>query len=96
MQADLRPCVSPLRPAPLPPPGRQQIYTQHHMQTAGQPFRTLCYNVLAQIYATKQMYPYCELWALSWSFRKKAILREILQHNADIICLQVRPLPSWR
>eukprot|EP00479_Gromia_sphaerica_P010633 TRINITY_DN494_c0_g1_i1.p1 TRINITY_DN494_c0_g1~~TRINITY_DN494_c0_g1_i1.p1 ORF type:complete len:217 (+),score=29.41 TRINITY_DN494_c0_g1_i1:498-1148(+) len=46
------------------------------------------YNVLAEIYATQQLYPYCPLRALSWSYRRNNILREILTYNADIICLQ--------
>jgi CCR4-NOT transcription complex subunit 6 len=35
----------------------------------GARFRIVTYNVLAEIYATQQQYPYCDLWALSWEFR---------------------------
>lgn len=32
----------------------------------GMRFRLCSYNVLAEIYATQQAYPYCDFWALSW------------------------------
>ncbi|OQR82903.1 carbon catabolite repressor protein [Achlya hypogyna] len=51
-------------------------------------FRVLSYNVLAEIYATRQMYPYCPMWALNWSFRKQLLKRELQLYNADILCLQ--------
>ncbi|RHY30748.1 hypothetical protein DYB32_006216 [Aphanomyces invadans] len=51
-------------------------------------FRILSYNVLAEIYATRQMYPYCPMWALNWSFRKQLLQRELQLYNADILCLQ--------
>jgi CCR4-NOT transcription complex subunit 6 len=34
------------------------------------------------------MYHYCPPWALSWAYRKQALLREILHQRADIVCLQ--------
>lgn len=48
----------------------------------------MCYNVLCDKYATRQMYGYCPSWALSWEYRKKAILDEIRHYSADIISLQ--------
>lgn len=48
----------------------------------------MCYNVLCDKYATRQMYGYCPNWALSWDYRKKVIIEEIRNYNADIICLQ--------
>ena len=35
----------------------------------GARFRVVSYNVLAEIYATQQQYPYCDFWALSWDYR---------------------------
>jgi CCR4-NOT transcription complex subunit 6 len=35
----------------------------------GARFRVVTYNVLAEIYATQQQYPYCDFWALSWDYR---------------------------
>jgi CCR4-NOT transcription complex subunit 6 len=26
----------------------------------------MCYNILAEIYTTRTLYPYCPLWALAW------------------------------
>lgn len=48
----------------------------------------MCYNVLCDKYATRQMYSYCPSWALSWDYRKKGILDEIRHYAADIINLQ--------
>lgn len=52
-------------------------------------FTVMCYNVLCDKYATRQLYGYCPSWALSWDYRKKNIMQEILGCNADIISLQV-------
>jgi CCR4-NOT transcription complex subunit 6 len=48
----------------------------------------MCYNVLCDKYATRQFYGYCPPWALSWEYRKKAILDDIKTYNADVITLQ--------
>ena len=49
----------------------------------------MCYNVLCDKYATRQLYGYCPSWALTWEYRKKGIIEEIRHYNADIITLQV-------
>lgn len=51
-------------------------------------FTVMCYNILADKMATRQMYGYCPSWALNWDYRKKTILAEIRDHAADIIALQ--------
>ncbi|XP_058795090.1 CCR4-NOT transcription complex subunit 6-like [Phymastichus coffea] len=51
-------------------------------------FTVMCYNVLSDKYATRQMYGYCPSWALDWDYRKKGILDEIRHYAADIISLQ--------
>nr|CAD7574061.1 unnamed protein product [Timema californicum] len=51
-------------------------------------FTVMCYNVLCDKYATRQMYGYCPSWALTWEYRKKGILDEIRHYSADIISLQ--------
>ena len=48
----------------------------------------MCYNVLCDKYATRQFYGYCPAWALNWEYRKKVILEDIRNFNADIITLQ--------
>ena len=49
----------------------------------------MCYNVLCDKYCTRQQYGYCPSWALNWEYRKKGIMEEIRNYNADIISLQV-------
>lgn len=51
-------------------------------------FTIMCYNVLCDKYATRQYYGYCPAWALTWDYRKKAILEDIKTFNADVITLQ--------
>eukprot|EP00940_MAST-03C_sp_MAST-3C-sp2_P001335 g1335.t1 len=74
-------------PVPDPPPPRQTI--RHPQPLRGtSSIRIVSYNVLAEIYANKQMYPYCPLWALSWNFRKRNLMRQMSAFDADIYCLQ--------
>jgi len=51
-------------------------------------FTVMCYNVLCDRYATRNLYGYCPQWALNWEYRKKGILDEIRHYAADIITLQ--------
>jgi CCR4-NOT transcription complex subunit 6 len=51
-------------------------------------FTVMCYNVLCDKYATRQLYGYCPNWALAWDYRRKAIMDEIRHYTADIISLQ--------
>jgi len=52
-------------------------------------FNVMSYNILTDKLATRQLYGYCPSWALTWDYRKQAILKEILDSQADIIALQV-------
>lgn len=54
------------------------------------PFSIMSFNILAEIYATQEAFPYCESYALSWCYRRNRILETILEADADIVCLQVR------
>lgn len=74
-------------PAPTPP-RRNLVPVAHHDGAEGGRFTVLTYNVLADLYATSEMYNYTPSWALSWNYRRQNILKEIVQHNADILCLQ--------
>ncbi|KAJ3029784.1 UNVERIFIED_CONTAM: Glucose-repressible alcohol dehydrogenase transcriptional effector [Siphonaria sp. JEL0065] len=51
-------------------------------------FTVLCYNTLCDKYATPQTYAYTPTWALAWDYRKELIFHEIINYNADIVCLQ--------
>jgi CCR4-NOT transcription complex subunit 6 len=51
-------------------------------------FRVATYNLLAEIYATQQQYPYTDFWALSWEYRFQNLVAEILDASPDVLCLQ--------
>jgi len=55
-------------------------------------FTVMCYNVLCDKYATRQLYGYCPSWALNWQHRRRHIFEEIHHYGADIISLQVEKL----
>eukprot|EP00980_Cylindrotheca_fusiformis_P001545 scaffold350_cov133-Cylindrotheca_fusiformis.AAC.16 len=57
--------------ARAPDPVKRTIVTNKNGGGAGggARFRIVTYNVLAEIYATQQQYPYCDIWALSWDYR---------------------------
>ncbi len=62
---------------------------QAHLLAQGRiKLNILCYNVLAELYATAERHGYCPMWALAWSYRKVRIISEILAMSADLICLQ--------
>jgi len=50
--------------------------------------RVASYNVLAEIYATHQVYPHCPRFALNWPYRARRIVDEIAESDADVVCLQ--------
>jgi CCR4-NOT transcription complex subunit 6 len=62
--------------------------TAHALRRCRIGFTVLTYNVLAEIYATPDAYPYCASWALPWNYRRRNILRELLSYRADVMCLQ--------
>ncbi|KAI8919346.1 Endonuclease/exonuclease/phosphatase [Powellomyces hirtus] len=51
-------------------------------------FTVMCWNILSEKYATQSAYAYTPSWALNWDYRKDLLLQDILNYNADIICLQ--------
>lgn len=76
-------------PAPRPPQRPWILMDQPVDRTKPScMFTTMCYNVLCDKYATRQLYGYCPPWALSWDYRKQSILEELRAYNADIIALQ--------
>ncbi|XP_077378871.1 CCR4-NOT transcription complex subunit 6-like [Festucalex cinctus] len=76
-----------VHPEQLPP--RPWITLQERDQSAPTAaFTVMCYNVLCDKYATRQLYGYCPSWALSWEYRKKGIMEEINSCDADIVSLQ--------
>ncbi|WWC91929.1 uncharacterized protein L201_006881 [Kwoniella dendrophila CBS 6074] len=51
-------------------------------------FTVLTYNILCHSFAPGTTYSYTPSWALDWEYRKIALLNEIAQASADIVCLQ--------
>jgi CCR4-NOT transcription complex subunit 6 len=83
--------TQPTMPAPAPPLPRHVCpltSPEERLHLAQSPFKVVCYNVLADIYANRQIYPYCPTWALAWNYRRNNILRELLSYNSDLLCLQ--------
>ncbi|CAM8963736.1 unnamed protein product [Rhodiola kirilowii] len=84
-------------PAPSPTPRRLISITgadvtgrsdsEGRLSTSGT-FSVLSYNILADSYASNELYSYCPSWALSWPYRRQNLLREIVGYRADIVCLQ--------
>ncbi|KAL6539876.1 Carbon catabolite repressor protein 4 1 [Orobanche hederae] len=84
-------------PAPSPSPRRLIMLTgidfsgnltlDGHILSAGA-FTVLSYNILSEKYASSELYNYCPSWALSWTYRRQNLLREIIGYHADIVCLQ--------
>ena len=68
---------------------RLQPFRVH--QRAGA-LRVLTYNVLAELYSIGEVadkkYRSTPRWALSWAFRRRLLVQEILHYRADVICLQ--------
>ncbi|KAF8893561.1 Endonuclease/exonuclease/phosphatase [Infundibulicybe gibba] len=82
-------------PVPAPPPERvwKDLMNELERDTlASDPsvetFSVLCYNILCEKYATERLYGYTPAWALSWEYRKELILTEVMNYDADFLCLQ--------
>lgn len=69
------------------PPTRELVPIVPEQPRSGR-FNVLTYNVLADLYASAELYSYCPAWSLAWSYRRQNLVREILAYNADILCLQ--------
>lgn len=77
-------------PTPKEARTRRMISNGGHFNAEwlNQQFKVMNWNVLADLYASESVYPYCERWALSWTWRKHLILKELKSMAADIITLQ--------
>jgi CCR4-NOT transcription complex subunit 6 len=82
-------------PVPAPPPERTWRFLISNAERdalaadpATEKFSVLCYNILCEKYATERLYGYTPSWALSWDYRKELILTEVMNHDADFLCLQ--------
>ncbi|KAG5641853.1 hypothetical protein DXG03_004112 [Asterophora parasitica] len=82
-------------PVPTPPPARQWknlLSPAEENAVAADPhveiFTVLSYNILCEKYATERLYGYTPAWALTWDYRKELILTEVMNYDADFVCLQ--------
>ncbi|KAG2423839.1 hypothetical protein HXX76_014999 [Chlamydomonas incerta] len=81
-------CTARVRPAPNPPVRSMvQMVPPSQQSNAGR-FTILTYNLLADLYAKADFSNTCPPWCLHWHYRKRNLLRELLAHKADILCLQ--------
>ena len=82
--------TAPVLAAPRGPPKRHLVTTPspNSTVTTGARFRVVSYNILAELYATKQAYPYCDSWSLAWPYRRAMIEQEIEEAQGDVVCLQ--------
>jgi CCR4-NOT transcription complex subunit 6 len=83
-------------PVPSPPPERLWRFLQTEAERKAQDsdpstesFTLLSYNILCERAATSYLYGYTPSWALSWDYRKELILTEVMNYDADFLCLQV-------
>ena len=83
------------RPVPALPPERhwknlinqsedEALATDPNVET----FTVLSYNILCEKYATEQLCEHAPASVLSWEYRKELILAEVMNYNADFLCLQ--------
>ncbi|KAH6560185.1 hypothetical protein BASA60_000384 [Batrachochytrium salamandrivorans] len=77
-------------PVGTPPTDREWIVLDDDLNgsNTAESITVMCYNTLCQKYATPQSHAYTPSWALAWDYRKDLILQDILNYNADIVCLQ--------
>lgn len=89
---------------PPPPPARRRLCVRNEEviavdastsmrsggdgSSAAQALTVVTYNVLADLYALADTYPYCPSWALAWSYRRRNLLRDMRLLHADVYCLQ--------
>ncbi|EON98743.1 putative glucose-repressible alcohol dehydrogenase transcriptional effector protein [Phaeoacremonium minimum UCRPA7] len=83
-------------PVPLPPNPRRIITVQEDVAPHLERVKVLTWNILGERYATTQTYGYTPTGALSWDYRKEAILQEIRDRDADILCLQEVSIDAMR
>ena len=72
---------------------RRDWLFRRHQQNQDQHFRIMSYNLLADLYTTREvdqqlMYNFCQPQHIARTRRMPLLVYEILQHRPDILCLQ--------
>ncbi|KAJ3325959.1 Glucose-repressible alcohol dehydrogenase transcriptional effector [Boothiomyces sp. JEL0866] len=75
-------------PCPPQPADREWLEIEENTNNPSDSFTIMCYNTLCEKYASPATYGYTPNWALNWDYRKDLLIHEILNYNADIVCLQ--------
>jgi mRNA deadenylase 3'-5' endonuclease subunit Ccr4 len=57
--------------------------------------RLASWNLLAPAYSVPRKYPWCAPEFLDWDYRKSLIVPQLLQFDADILCLQEVQVDTW-
>lgn len=70
----------------------QRRFDSTNMTTANQEIRAVSYNILGESYAgskyAKQLYHHCPDHVLDMNYRQQLLTTELINYNADLICLQ--------
>ncbi|KAI0014927.1 glucose-repressible alcohol dehydrogenase transcriptional effector [Xylariomycetidae sp. FL0641] len=82
-------------PVPMPPNPRVPITIQEDVGSDKERIRVLSWNTLCDKYATSTQYGYTPASALSWEYRRDGIMREFLERNADVLCLQETAMDAF-
>jgi CCR4-NOT transcription complex subunit 6 len=99
MESGTKGLISQLResaPQPGPPKPRQMVPIEEDVPVQLERVKVFTWNILCDKYATSQVYGYTPARALSWDYRKKIILDEIIERDADILCLQEMATDVYR
>ncbi|KAJ3277101.1 Elongation of fatty acids protein 2 [Terramyces sp. JEL0728] len=82
------PCRNSLILGPPQPADREWQEIEENTANSSDTFTIMCYNALCEKYASPATYGYTPTWSLIWDYRKDLLIHEILNYNADIVCLQ--------
>lgn len=81
---------------PTPPSERDWIVLDDTPVASHEKVSALSYNILCEKYASQSQYGYTPSAALSWEYRKTAVLEELRARDADIVCLQEIDVESYQ
>ncbi|KAH9909881.1 endonuclease/Exonuclease/phosphatase [Xylariomycetidae sp. FL2044] len=83
-------------PVPIPPKPRAPVTVQEDVGSDKERIRVLSWNTLCDKYATSVQYGYTPASALSWEYRRESIMRDFLDRDADILCLQETAMDAFK
>ena len=75
--------------------GRQVHWIFGYIEHVHWSFRLTSYNVLADAYASKRLYPDADPQILSWERRGPALVSRVVGLSPDVVCLQEVQASHW-